>query len=36
MQISKKIFPLKTSVERIQGQLDEIARTGSAGLMTFT
>jgi MoaA/NifB/PqqE/SkfB family radical SAM enzyme len=35
MQVSKKIFPLKTSVERIQSQLDEIARTGSAKLMTF-
>ena len=36
MQISKKMFPLKTSVDRIRSQLDEIARTGSAGLMTFT
>ena len=36
MQVSKKIFPLKTSVDRIQSQLDEIARTGSTGLMTFT
>ena len=36
MQISKKMFPLKTSVERIQAQLDEIARSGSAKLMTFT
>ncbi len=36
MQISKKIFPLKASVDRIQTQLDEIARTGSARLMTFT
>jgi MoaA/NifB/PqqE/SkfB family radical SAM enzyme len=35
MQISKKIFPLKTSVDRIQSQLDEIAKTGSAGMMTF-
>ena len=36
MQVSKKMFPLKTSVERIQTQLDEIARTGGAKLMTFT
>lgn len=36
MQVSKKMFPLRTSVERIQTQLDEIARTGSAKLMTFT
>ncbi len=35
MQISKKMFPLKTSVDRIQAQLDEIVRTGSAGMMTF-
>ncbi len=36
MQISKKMFPLKTSVERVQSQLDEIARTGGVKLMTFT
>jgi sulfatase maturation enzyme AslB (radical SAM superfamily) len=36
MQVSKRIFPLKQSVDRIQTQLDEIARTGSAKLMTFT
>ncbi len=36
MQISKKIFPLANSVERIQQQLDIIARTGAASLMTFT
>ena len=35
MQISKKMFPLKTSVDRIQTQLDEIAKNGSAGMMTF-
>ena len=36
MQVSKKIFPLATAVERVQRQLDEIARTGAAPLMTFT
>jgi MoaA/NifB/PqqE/SkfB family radical SAM enzyme len=36
MQVSRKIFPLATSVERIQQQIDEIARTGSSKLMTFT
>ena len=36
MQISKKLFPLSTSVTRIQNQLEEIARTGGAKLMTFT
>jgi hypothetical protein len=36
MQVSRKLFPLRTSVERIQHQLDEIARTGSSQLMTFT
>jgi pyruvate-formate lyase-activating enzyme len=36
MQISKKLFPLATSVERIQTQLDDIARTGKAQLRTFT
>ena len=36
MQISKKMFPLKTSVERVQSELDEIARTGGVKLMTFT
>ena len=36
MQVSRKLFPLSTSVERIQHQLDEIARTGSSQLMTFT
>jgi MoaA/NifB/PqqE/SkfB family radical SAM enzyme len=36
MQISRKLFPLLQSVERIQHQLDEIARNGSAKLMTFT
>jgi pyruvate-formate lyase-activating enzyme len=36
MQVSKKLFPLKNSVERIQTQLDEIARTGKTQLRTFT
>ncbi len=36
MQISRKLFPLSSSVERIQHQLDEIARTGNSKLMTFT
>jgi MoaA/NifB/PqqE/SkfB family radical SAM enzyme len=35
MQVSKKMFPLKASVDRIQSQLDEIAKTGSAGMLTF-
>jgi MoaA/NifB/PqqE/SkfB family radical SAM enzyme len=36
MQISKKMFPLSTAVERIQEQLEAIARTGGAPLITFT
>jgi MoaA/NifB/PqqE/SkfB family radical SAM enzyme len=36
MQVSKKIFPLKTAMERVQSQLDAIAATGAAPLMTFT
>jgi MoaA/NifB/PqqE/SkfB family radical SAM enzyme len=36
MQISRSLFPLADSVTRIRQQLDEIARNGSAGLMTFT
>ena len=36
MQVSRKLFPLASSVERIQQQIDEIARTGSSKLMTFT
>ena len=36
MQISRSLFPLADSVARIRGQLDEISRTGGAGLMTFT
>jgi MoaA/NifB/PqqE/SkfB family radical SAM enzyme len=36
MQVSKKMFPLGAAVERVQKQLDEIARTGAVPLMTFT
>ncbi len=36
MQVSRKLFPLRDAVMRIQQQLDEIARTGNAPLMTFT
>lgn len=35
MQVSRRMFPLATAVERIQGQLDKIARTGGAPLMEF-
>ena len=36
MQISRALFPLSAAVTRIRAQLDEIARTGRSGLMTFT
>jgi len=36
MQVSKKIFPLAASVERIKEQLEAIAVTGNVPLMTFT
>jgi len=36
MQVSKKIFPLAASVERVKEQLEAIALTGSVPLMTFT
>jgi MoaA/NifB/PqqE/SkfB family radical SAM enzyme len=36
MQVSRALFPLANSVTRIRQQLDEIARTGRSGLMTFT
>jgi sulfatase maturation enzyme AslB (radical SAM superfamily) len=36
MQISKQLFPLGTAVERIRQQLDTIASTGRASMMTFT
>ena len=36
MQVSKQMFPLSAAVERVQAQLDTLARTGSLPLMTFT
>jgi hypothetical protein len=36
MQVSKKIFPLAASYERVKQQLDVMARTGAAPQMTFT
>jgi len=36
MQISRQLFPLASSVTKIQEQLEEIARTGGAKLMSFT
>lgn len=36
MQVSKKIFPLAASVDRIQRQLDIMTQTGAVPLMTFT
>lgn len=36
MQIAKKLFPLKHSVDKVQGIMDEMARTGSVPLVTFT
>jgi MoaA/NifB/PqqE/SkfB family radical SAM enzyme len=36
MQVSKKMFPLKTALEWVQNQLVEMARTGGVPLMTFT
>ena len=36
MQVSRQVFPLAAAVERVQTQLDTIARTGAAPLMTFT
>ena len=36
MQVSKKIFPLASAVERVTQQLEAIAVTGSVPLMTFT
>ena len=35
MQVSKKMFPLATAVQRVQNQLEEIARTGNVRLMDF-
>jgi len=36
MQVSKKIFPLASAVERVTQQLEAITVTGSVPLMTFT
>ena len=36
MQISRSIFPLSDSVQKIQEQLQIIAQTGSSALTTFT
>ncbi|GAC1518356.1 MAG: hypothetical protein NVS2B7_39590 [Herpetosiphon sp.] len=36
MQVSKKIFPLADSFNRVREQLDVMARTGTVPLMTFT
>jgi len=36
MQISRKIFPLAGAIDSIQEQLEIIARTGNAGMTTFT
>jgi len=36
MQVSKRMFPLADAVDRVRQQLDAIARTGDAPLMTFT
>jgi len=36
MQVSKQMFPLAAAVERVQGQLEALAQTGTLPLMTFT
>jgi MoaA/NifB/PqqE/SkfB family radical SAM enzyme len=36
MQVAKKLFPLKHSVDKVQGIMDEMALTGSVPLVTFT
>lgn len=36
MQVSRSLFPLAQSVEKIQDQLNKISLTGKASLMTFT
>jgi sulfatase maturation enzyme AslB (radical SAM superfamily) len=36
MQVGQKIFPLAESVSRVRAQLETIAATGQAPLMTFT
>lgn len=35
MQVSKRMFPLATAVQRIQNQVEEMARTGNVKLMDF-
>jgi MoaA/NifB/PqqE/SkfB family radical SAM enzyme len=36
MQVGRRVFPLADAVERVQDQLDALARTGALPLMTFT
>lgn len=36
MQVSRKLFPLSASVERVQRQLDLMTRSGAVPLMSFT
>ena len=36
MQVSKQMFPLSAAVDRVQGQLNALAQTGTLPLMTFT
>ena len=36
MQVSKKMFPLASAYDRVKTQLEVMARTGAAPLMTFT
>jgi MoaA/NifB/PqqE/SkfB family radical SAM enzyme len=35
MQVSKKVFPLSSAVDRIRSQLDELSRGGTTRLMDF-
>jgi MoaA/NifB/PqqE/SkfB family radical SAM enzyme len=36
MQVSRKMFPLASAVDRVKSQLDEMERTGCLPVMTFT
>jgi DNA-binding FrmR family transcriptional regulator len=36
MRVTEEILPLKTAVERIQGQLEAIANNGGEAPSTFT
>ncbi len=36
MQITKKIFPLSAAYQKVQRQLELMAQSGAAPLMTFT